>query len=161
MARIESVDGGYPFKKSEKKKAAKKQVQAARSFESIIGLHSTDESEQVESFTEIAESSDLSTLIDEVHEAGEKLKDSVSLENIRIYKNRVKSFLRYVIHIMMDVDEKTSGTNILKKKRFTLIRVIDEKLERLVAAILRGQSEQLNILERIEEINGLIVDIIS
>ena len=49
----------------------------------------------------------------------------------------------------------------MKKKRFTLVKVIDEKLESLVAEILRGQSEQLKILERIEEINGLIVDIIS
>ena len=161
MAKIESVDSGYSFKKPEKKRAAGKRIQGTRTFESIVDLYSTDESEQVESLSEFTGPSDLEALIDEVHEAGEKLKSSISMANIAVYKNAVKSFLRSVVREMMDIDEKVSGTNILKKKRFTLVKVIDEKLESLVAEILRGQSEQLKILERIEEINGLIIDIIS
>jgi len=161
MAKIESIDSGYSFKKPEKKRATGKRVQGARTFESIVDLYSTDESEQVESLSEFTGPSDLEALIDEVHEAGEKLKNSVSMANIAAYKNAVKSLLRPLVREMMEIDEKVSGTNILKKKRFTLVKVIDEKLESLVAEILRGQSEQLKILERIEEINGLIVDIIS
>ena len=161
MAKIESVDSGYPFKKPAKKRTAKNRIQGTHTFDSIVELYSTEESEQVEPPSEFTGPSNLEALIDEVHEAGEKLKSSVLLANITGYRNAVKSFLKYVISEMMEIDEKVSGTNILKKKRFTIIKVIDEKLESLVAEILRGQSEQLSILARIEEINGLIIDIIS
>ena len=59
------------------------------------------------------------------------------------------------------IEKKKSGLNIDRRKVFYLINTIDEKLESLVLAILRGQREQLNVLERVDQINGLIVDVIS
>ena len=55
---------------------------------------------------------------------------------------------------------RTSGANIAKRKRFTLVKVIDEKLEAL-ASVLAAQKEQLAILAQIDEINGLLVDLVS
>ena len=40
-----------------------------------------------------------------------------------------------------------------------MIRVIDGKLESLAAHVLKGQAEQLDVLRRINEINGLLVDL--
>jgi len=62
---------------------------------------------------------------------------------------------------MLKVEQKESGINILKRKRFTSIRVIDQRLERLVADILQDQAEQLEILNRIDEINGLLVNLVA
>ena len=47
------------------------------------------------------------------------------------------------------------------KKRYVLIKVIDRKLEQLALDVLKHQSDQLKILERVEEINGLIVDLVT
>ena len=58
-----------------------------------------------------------------------------------------------------DVEEHQSGGNILKRKRFTLVRQIDQKVERLVAGILQSQGRQLDILARLEEIDGMLVDL--
>jgi len=41
-----------------------------------------------------------------------------------------------------------------------LIQVVDHKLEQLAAGILAGQRSRLEILARVEEINGLLVDLI-
>ena len=52
--------------------------------------------------------------------------------------------------------ETTAGAafNPLKKqKRYTIIRVVDEKLERLAAGVLQNQSDKLGLLEKIEEMN--------
>jgi uncharacterized protein YaaR (DUF327 family) len=46
-----------------------------------------------------------------------------------------------------------------KQKRYTMIRVVNEKLEKLAAGIMQNQYSQMEILRRVEEINGLIVDI--
>ncbi|MCK5198436.1 MAG: DUF327 family protein, partial [Spirochaetales bacterium] len=60
--------------------------------------------------------------------------------------------------------ETTAGANfnpLKKQKRYTIIRVVDEKLERLAAGVLQNQSDKLYILEKIEEINGLIVNLLK
>ena len=62
---------------------------------------------------------------------------------------------------LMALEEKTSGHSILRRKRFTTIKIIDKKLESLVAEVLRGQTVQIRILERVNEIYGLIIDIVS
>jgi len=61
----------------------------------------------------------------------------------------------------MTAEETTSGANIMKRKRFTLVKVIDEKLEALAASVLAAQKEQIAILAQIDEINGLLVNLVS
>jgi uncharacterized protein YaaR (DUF327 family) len=73
----------------------------------------------------------------------------------------VKAFVKYVLRNAVAVEETTSGVNIMKRKRFTLVKVIDEKLEALAASILAAQKEQMSILAQIDQINGLLVDLVS
>ncbi|MCK5007545.1 MAG: YaaR family protein, partial [Spirochaetales bacterium] len=103
----------------------------------------------------------LEELLDEVYETGEILVESQSLENIKRYRRAVRSFLDYVVSNMIAVEEQTSGSNILRRKRFTQVKIIDGRLERLAAQVLQNQGKQLDILEKINEIRGLLVDLIT
>ena len=103
----------------------------------------------------------LEALLDEVHSAGDSLKERTLSENIIAYKNAVRSFIQYVVDQAFTVTESTSGGNILKRKKFTQVQIIDQKLEQLAAGILSNQRAQLDLLGRIEEINGLLVDLMS
>lgn len=106
---------------------------------------------------------DLEELMDEIHEAGEALKEVPTLENVKGYKGAVSRFLKFVVKNSLKT-ETTAGANfnpLKKQKRYTIIRVVDEKLERLAAGILQNQSDKLYILEKIEEINGLIVNLLK
>ena len=51
--------------------------------------------------------------------------------------------MKFVVDHMLAVEETTSGVNIMKRKRFTLVKVIDEKLDELAASVLAAQKEQL------------------
>lgn len=103
----------------------------------------------------------LEALLDDVHSTGDTLKGKPLPDNIIAYKNAVRAFIRYVVDRTYTVTETTSGGNILKRKKFTQVQVIDEKLEQLAAGILSNQKGQMALLERIEEINGLLVDLMS
>jgi hypothetical protein len=106
---------------------------------------------------------DLEELLDEIHEAGEALKEVPTLENVKNYKGSVSRFLKFVVKNSLKT-ETTAGVNfnpLKKQKRYTIIRVVDEKLERLAAGVLQNQSDKLYILEKIEEINGLIVNLLK
>ena len=106
-------------------------------------------------------SEDLEALLDNVNEVGERLRESASLAVVQDYKRAVRDFLAYVVRKTLAVEQHDSSPSVLKRKRFTLIQVIDQKLERLAAGILLDQRPQLEILRRIDEISGLLVDLLS
>ncbi|HPE36778.1 MAG TPA: DUF327 family protein [Spirochaetales bacterium] len=79
---------------------------------------------------------------------------------IKGYKKAVRDFVHYVVERAYDVDEHVSGRSVLKRKKFTTVTVIDEKLERLAADVLSAQRDKLDILRRLDEIHGLLVDLL-
>lgn len=105
----------------------------------------------------------LEDILDEIHESGERLKEQPTLNNIKKYRQAVSDFMNFIVKNTLDTDTVVSKSiNPLKKqKRYTIIRVINEKLERLASGVLQNQLNQLKILEKIEEINGLIVNLLK
>jgi uncharacterized protein YaaR (DUF327 family) len=103
----------------------------------------------------------LQTLLDEVHSAGDALKHRPFPNEIKRYKQAVSDFLRHVVENSYALTEQTSGINLLKRKKYTLIQVLDHKLEQLAAGILAGQTAQIELLARIDEISGLLVDLLE
>ena len=98
-------------------------------------------------------------LLDEIHQLGDRLSRQQTWTLLQQYREAVRRFLRGVAGGATDVEEHVSGTNVLNRKRFTLIRTIDQRLERLAAGMLQTQRSQLEMLRRVEEIQGLLVDL--
>jgi len=102
---------------------------------------------------------DLERLLDEVHETGDRLVENPTVDLVQAYKKAVRDFVHYVVERSYAIEQKTSGRNILKRNVYYRVSVIDESLERLAAEILRNQRDKLEILRRVDEINGMIVDL--
>jgi hypothetical protein len=103
----------------------------------------------------------LEELLDAVHIAGDALKAAPSQETIVGYRQAVRAFLARVVDEGYAVEESVSGNNILKRKKFMVVRLVDAKLDALAADLLLNQKEQLGLLERIEEIKGLLIDLLQ
>jgi uncharacterized protein YaaR (DUF327 family) len=160
MDKIESLGGGL-FRKKTKKKRVKGGSPAARTFKSLLSSAAPAQGEVDDGLPEAYQTEDVAALLDEVHSRGEALSDVPSMEHIKAYKDAVQAFLKLALSKMAAVEEKTSGVNILKRKRYTLISVINKKLEILIVSVLKNQEEQMSILEKVEEINGLIVNLLT
>ncbi len=107
-------------------------------------------------------------LLDNIHEAGEKLIEKPFLSSIKEYKSAVRQFVGYVVRKAYDTETDIQSRRFLKngipvfdEKKWTKIKVVDEKLEKLAAYIVQNQSSQLNILKKIEEIEGILVDLMG
>ena len=100
-------------------------------------------------------------LLDDVHEKGEALKKDSVFGPLKEYKAAVRRFLRYVIENSLEKEETLGILNpkTLERKKYVIIRVVDERLESLAAHVLKNQSGQLDILRRIDEIHGMLVDL--
>jgi Uncharacterized protein conserved in bacteria len=170
MASVDFPEGITPFGPSyvpRRKEDEKKAGKGKGLFRTVLGKAIDDTKENAASgalgsgsFSE----ADLDALLDGVHEAGDKLKENPSVDLVQAYKKAVRDFVHHVVERSFSVEQKESRRSLLKpdKQRvYVRVSVIDESLERLAAEILRNQRDNLEILRRVDEINGMLVDLLS
>ncbi len=105
---------------------------------------------------EEGEKRSLDEILRDLDEAGKKLKDDPSLENLKRYKSLVKSFLKGALMRAYKVREVMSRRT---GKLFVLVERVDRALEELVEGVLKRQVDALWIASKLEEIRGLLIDI--
>jgi uncharacterized protein YaaR (DUF327 family) len=120
----------------------------------------------------------LTSMLDKVHDAGDALSKRPFPEEIKRYRSAVQKFMRYVIDNAYSIKEDTGIPNSEKagfsgayrkhdpesrraRNKYSSVQIIDQKLDRLAADIMTGQMRQINLLKNIEEINGLLVDLLE
>ena len=162
MERID-FQGSF-FQVPEKPKDRKETSKTAKTKKSFLSLVQAETAEKTEKFESLAGpggEADLEAILDQVHELGEKLKNDPTLNSLQPYKQAVKKFLKIVVDRCYKVEERTSARDILRQKKFTQIQILDTKLERLAAGVMAAQKDQLEILRRVDEINGALVDLLQ
>jgi uncharacterized protein YaaR (DUF327 family) len=114
-------------------------------------------------------------LLEDVRAAGDSLRERPFPQEILAYKQAVRNFMRYVVDNGYRVEQQIGIPKYLRpnfqgvrgssdsqrKPVYRIIQVVDRRLEELAAALMKGQLSQLEILSRLEEIKGLLVDLIS
>ena len=114
-------------------------------------------------------------LIDEVRSTGDALRDRPLPDEILRYKQAVRNFIHYVVENAYSKSVEAGIPNFLKpgfkgprgtresmqQKAHTKIQVIDTKLEDLAKRLLTSQMPQMEIASRLEEIKGLLIDLMQ
>ena len=103
---------------------------------------------------------DFEALLDLVYDQGQELARNPSPENVVAYKKAVARFIRQVVDGSVEITE-TEGRmrKDMKKPRYAILHVVDEKLEKLGAYVLQNQRDKLEILRKVDELHGLLVDL--
>ncbi len=156
MERV-SGDGFFSYRRQVDRKATRRSGRSAanRFHSELEGAAWTEASTVAEGATDEA----TEELLDAVFEAGDRLKRHADSATLAAYREAVRAFLTAVVDRGMDVEERTSGADVLRRKRYALVRVIDAKLEQLAAGMIASQKDQLDLLARVDEINGMLVDL--
>jgi len=158
MERIDPSGRSIYSPRNKNKKKIRKQ-NGALSFSALVEGEESAENRSVET-TDSAQYESLERMLDEIHGLGEKIRENVTYEMISRYRTAVRAFLKHVVASALVVESKQSTPNVLRQKKFTLVKVIDQKLERLASGVFMNQHETFDILARIDEINGLLIDLI-
>ena len=119
-------------------------------------------------------------LADAVSMAGNDFSDEQSQENLEKFKTAVSQFIKFVVANNFDVNIRQKKARpgkagqpprmfffsdysvpSAKPKPRISIQVINEKLDALARETLSNQSNNLKLLAQVNEIKGLIVDLMS
>ncbi|MDR1624912.1 MAG: YaaR family protein [Spirochaetia bacterium] len=152
-----------PAKPSGNKASPKKAAKPGRGFFDLLGprAEETEEDAQVSGAQAAQQDSEtgIATALDEVHIHGEKLKKNATLKNVDDYKQAVRRFVKLILAACYKLEVSAQPPFRDGQKVYTQIRVINVRLEKLASQIMRGQKEELEILRRVDEIYGLLVDL--
>lgn len=100
-------------------------------------------------------------LYDAVHQAGQKLLQDRTYTSAQRYREAVRRFLRKVVPEASGITIHESNRDILSRKRYYLLTTVNRSVDRLITGLLQSQHEQLDMLRRLEEIEGLLVDLMQ
>ena len=103
----------------------------------------------------------LNTLMEQIDSEGKKLAKRRDVKDMRHYRALVKDFLNEIV----THSHAFSRENFLDRKGrhrvYGIIRLVDDNLDQLAQELMRDEKDNLEILNRIGEIRGLLLDIFT
>lgn len=90
---------------------------------------------------------------------GEKLAKSLSLRDLADFKTMVRGFLRSTLGQSRKMQEESFWDFRGRPKVMSRISHIDQALEDLGRQVLSEQAKPLDILAKIDEIRGMLIDL--
>lgn len=99
---------------------------------------------------------ELELYIKEIKTTGDRLSVTQNYTDVVKYKQVIKGYLKSIVDYVYTLDKKNSfwDTNY-----FTTVNTVNEKLEEITKELIYEQKNNINIASKIEEINGLLIDI--
>ncbi|ACL70302.1 YaaR family protein [Halothermothrix orenii] len=146
--RIDSKDLSSPVRRGERvKKAPVKSIKEAGFKDKLAELSQNEIRERLDKLLSI------------VDEQGQRLKESLDKNSLLEYKRRVKQFLRVVQKEFVKAHQSFSWDSKGNLKTLTIIKKVDENLEVLHEMFMEEQADVLKIVQKIDEIRGLLLDL--
>ncbi|MEL1136152.1 YaaR family protein [Desulfitobacterium sp. THU1] len=107
------------------------------------------------------QSQELQEFLTRLEKKGQQLAESFSLRDLTDFKDMVKSFLRSTFGQSRQVSEESFWDFQGRPKVLSRINEIDKALEELGQKVLDTQAKPLEILTQVDEIRGLIIDLLG
>ncbi|MGC7870251.1 YaaR family protein [Desulfosporosinus sp. SYSU MS00001] len=111
--------------------------------------------------TQNIQKTELQTFLERLETQGKKLSQSLSIRDLKDFRDMVKSFLRSTFGQSRKMQEESSWDFHGRPKIMARISKIDNALEDLGKQLLDQQAKPLEVLTKVDEIKGLIVDLFA
>ncbi len=103
----------------------------------------------------------LTSLMEEITMQGDKLAKHRDIKDMRKYRGLVKEFMNEIVNR----SHSFSRENFLDKRGrhrvYGIVRLVDEKLDALAQELVKDEKDNMEILSKIGEIRGLLLDIFT
>jgi uncharacterized protein YaaR (DUF327 family) len=96
----------------------------------------------------------------EIQELGDRLNESLTLGDLRRYRDSIAELFRDLTGNMVQVRTQMEwDSQAWEHRTLVTIRTVNEELEKLAGMVVSQEQDRLAILDKIGAINGLLLDI--
>jgi uncharacterized protein YaaR (DUF327 family) len=109
--------------------------------------------------TQKLQQNELNYFLTQLEEQGKKLSESMSPRDLLKFKSMIKTFLQSTFGQSRQMQEESSWDFHGQPRVMARVSKVNQALEELGQQVLSAQAEPMEILNKIGDIKGLIIDI--
>ncbi|MCT4613138.1 MAG: YaaR family protein [Clostridia bacterium] len=103
----------------------------------------------------------LASLYSEIVDQGEKVSKNADIREFKKYRAKVSEFMNEVVNHSYEFSRENYLNHRGRQKTHTMVRKVDKALDDLAQDIINKESNNMKIVSKIEDIKGLILDIMT
>lgn len=101
----------------------------------------------------------LTRLLGDLSAAGDRVAKTRNLRELARFKMLVKRFLQETVDYGLELKQSHTWNRFGEGRRLKIIKTIDERLVELAQDILDEEKETIDLLDKIGEIKGLLINL--
>lgn len=104
---------------------------------------------------------ELKNLYDKIESQSSKLSDKMFIDDLINYKKLVKEFLNITVNNSHVFFKENSLDRRGRHRVYSLVKKVDQELDELTQEFLDMENKRINILKRLNDIQGILMDIMT
>jgi len=101
----------------------------------------------------------LTRLMGDISQAGDRVARSRNLRELTRFKMLIKRFLQEAVDYGLDMKQSHTWNRFGEGRRLKIVETVDERLVELAQDILSEEKSSIDLLDKIGEIKGLLVNL--
>lgn len=102
----------------------------------------------------------VAALFDEIAGAGSVILEPVDLNKFERYRGMIRELLREVVSHAYCLNSERMLDRFGRSRVYETVTIVDKKLEEIAGDLLRNSSDRIDYLGRMDEIRGLLMDLL-
>lgn len=101
----------------------------------------------------------LEDMVRDIDAQGEKLAKRADIHEYERYRSLIRDFMNEIVSNGFEFSKESTYHSRGRQRVLATVKKIDEKLDDLAKDVLNEQSDSIEILNKIDDIRGLILDL--
>lgn len=94
-----------------------------------------------------------------IDEQGSRLADRADVKEYEKYRNLIREFLGEIVSNGYSFSREDAYASRGRRRFTATVKIVDEKLDELGKEVMKEQADKIDILHKIDDIRGLLLDL--
>lgn len=103
----------------------------------------------------------LNLMFEEIVQQGKKIAKRTDIIEMRQYRQLIKDFINEIVNRSHEFSRENFLDRRGRHRVYGIIKLIDKNLDELAEELIKDEKDNIAILNKIDEIRGLILDILT
>jgi len=101
----------------------------------------------------------LQEMRDSIDEQGKRLADRADVKEFEKYRRLIREFLDEIVSNGYTFTREDAYASRGRHRYIATVKIVDEKLDELGKEVMKEQADKIEIIHRIDDIRGLLLDL--
>ncbi len=102
----------------------------------------------------------LAVMLEEITGQGEKIKKRMDIKDIKKYRSLIQGFMNEIVSRSHEFSRENSLDRRGRHRVYGIVRLVNETLDELAQELIKEEKDSISILGSIDEIRGMLLDLL-